>query len=388
MAKAQKPPTIKHLFIKGLLLNLTYPTCTLILTINGTALPANTVSGGPLLCQANSNNTPNPNQCYQPDRGDTLVITRIPTPGETTLSTSIASPSILALSVNNPLLNPALTGNARQITIQNTGTNEARGLDITYPAWPGGTPATTASSTCGATLAAGASCTITVVPGSDPTSGCNTGSAPTPGTITVSATNVGTPVTSDVVVLSYGCQYQSGFLYSVNDMTPNTGSIGGKVAGLVNVSNNNRWTNAGGTNIPGAESNIDGIQNTDDIIADPSCTTSTVNCAAYQCRNNFTAGGFTDWYLPAICEEGYDRTNNNSGCGSVGAPTIQNMQSNLVDNGNVGSLSLFYWSSTELSSSPDNFAWNQFFFSSGGSVNTSFDKTVESRVRCSRALIP
>lgn len=363
------------------------PTCTLNLSINGSALPANTVSGGPVLCQANSNNTPNLNQCYQPGRGDTLVITRTTAPGEATLSTSIAPPSILALSVNNGLLNPALTGSARQITIQNTGTTEATGLNITYPAWPGGTPATTASSTCGATLAAGATCTITVLPGSEPTSDCNTGIVPTPGTISVSATNVASAVTSDVVVLSYGCQYQGGFLYSVDDTTANTDSIGGKVAGLDNVSNSNRWINATGTDIPGAESNTNGIQNTDEIVANLACTSSPNNCAAYQCRNNFTAGGYTDWYLPAICEEGFDRTSNGSGCGSGDAPTIQNMQSNLVDNGNVGSLSDFYWSSTEYSPSPTVNAWNQDFATGGGGGGQYVDnKLFERAIRCSRAL--
>ncbi|MFT4059243.1 MAG: hypothetical protein QM652_06825 [Legionella sp.] len=49
----------------------------------------------------------------------------------------------------------------------------------------------------------------------------------------MSATNVVTAVTSDVVVLDYGCQYQGGFLYSVDDTTANTGSIGGKVVSLI-----------------------------------------------------------------------------------------------------------------------------------------------------------
>lgn len=151
-------------------------------------------------------------------------------PGQTTLS---ATPSTLALSVNDTTLNPALTGNPRQITIQNTGINDAIGLNITYPTWPGGTPATTASSTCGSTLAAGATCTITVTPGANPTSNCNTGIAPTPDTITVSATNVTTAVTSDVVVLSYGCLYQGGFIYSIDDTTTTTSNIAGKVASLV-----------------------------------------------------------------------------------------------------------------------------------------------------------
>lgn len=219
------------------------PTCTLVLSINGSALLANNLSGGPSLCQTNPDGTPNTNQCYQPDPNDVLVITRTTTPGATTLSTSVAPPSILALSVNNTALNTALTGNARYITIQNTGTNEATGLSVSATGLPTGTNITTIPTTCTGTLAPGATCTITITPGPNATSNCNTGIAPTSGTITVSATNVALPTTSNLVVLSYGCQYQGGFLYSVDDTTNNgvtgtcstppcTKSIGGKVVSL------------------------------------------------------------------------------------------------------------------------------------------------------------
>lgn len=219
------------------------PTCTLTLNINGSALPANNLSGGPSLCQTNPNGTPNANQCYQPDPNDVLVITRTTTPGATTLSTSVVPPSILALSVNNTGLNAALTGNARYITIQNTGTNQATGLSVSAAGLPTGTNITTVPTTCTGTLAPSATCTVTITPGSNATSGCTTGIAPTPGTIIVRATNVALPATSNVVVLSYGCQYQGGFLYSVDDTTNNgvtgacttppcTKSIGGKVASL------------------------------------------------------------------------------------------------------------------------------------------------------------
>ncbi|RUR08545.1 hypothetical protein [Legionella sp. km772] len=219
------------------------PTCTLTLSINGSALPANSIEGGPSLCQTNPNGTPNANQCYQPDPNDVLVITRTTTPGATTLSTSVAPPSILALSVNNTALNAALTGNARYITIQNTGTNPATGLSVSATGLPTGTNITTVPTTCTGTLAPGATCTVTITPGPNATSSCTTGIAPAPGTITVSATNVAQPATSNVVVLSYGCQYQGGFLYSVDDTTNNgvtgtcttppcTKSIGGKVASI------------------------------------------------------------------------------------------------------------------------------------------------------------
>lgn len=219
------------------------PTCPLTLSIHGSALPANNLSGGPFLCQTNPNGTPNDNQCYQPAPNDVLVITRPTTPGTTTLSTSIMQPSILALSVNNTALNTALTGNARYITIQNTGINQAIGLSVSATGLPPGTSIATIPTTCTGTLAPSAACTVTITPGLTASSNCTTGIEPTSGTITVSATNVAIPATSNVVVLSYGCQYQGGFLYSVDDTTNNgvtgacttppcTQSIGGKVVSL------------------------------------------------------------------------------------------------------------------------------------------------------------
>jgi hypothetical protein len=49
------------------------------------------------------------------------------------------------------------------------------------------------------------------------------------------------------------------------------------------------------TAVPGADSDIDGPQNTADMIADGN---STVYPAAHFC-NNLSIGGYTDWYMPA-----------------------------------------------------------------------------------------
>jgi hypothetical protein len=188
-----------------------------------------------------------------------------------------------------------------------------------------------------------------------------------------------------VVILGYGCIYQGGYVYALDDTSAASTSAGGKVAGLINVSNSNQWTSTN-QDISGAQSITDGAQNTTDIVANPSCTGSTANCAAYQCRINFTGGSNTDWYLAAICEEGYDTFGAGSGCGSSISPTLQNMQSNLVDNGNVGGLSGFYWSSTEFSGNPTDGAWFQNFASGGGSAQGDGGKYVTLGVRCSRAL--
>ena len=191
----------------------TSSSCQLQLTITGSALPANGLSGGPVLCQANPDGTPNGNLCYQPGERDSLAITVLQ--GTPILSASTMN---LALSVNDPVTNAALTGNPRQIIITNTGGGPTTALSISYPTWPAGTTVdTTSPSACanGTILAAGGSCTITVVPGGTASSGagnaaCTTGIVPTPGVVSVTATNTN-QTSTNVVVLGYGCQYQGAF---------------------------------------------------------------------------------------------------------------------------------------------------------------------------------
>jgi hypothetical protein len=137
--------------------------------------------------------------------------------------------SSIALAVNNTSLNAALTGTPRIVTIANPGSVAAINVAIDYPVWPVGT---TASSTCGSMLAAGDSCTITVTPGASATSNCGIGIAPTPGTITVTAANAPASSSIHAVVLSYGCIYQAGYLFGIDDTTADSGSIGGKVISL------------------------------------------------------------------------------------------------------------------------------------------------------------
>lgn len=146
------------------------------------------------------------------------------------VATSLSvSTSRLALSVNNPAQHPALSGAARDITLSNTGVVNATNLVVTFNGLPAGT---STSSTCADVLAPGASCTVTVTPGPSPTSACNTGIAPIPGAALFSASNAAA-VTTDLVVLTHGCQYQGGFIYAIDDTTPSSVSIGGRVTSLV-----------------------------------------------------------------------------------------------------------------------------------------------------------
>jgi hypothetical protein len=423
------------------------PTCTLTLSINGSALPANNLSGGPSLCQTNPDGTPNANQCYQPDSNDVLVITRTTAPGATTLSTSVSPPSILALSVKDTATNAALTGHARHITIQNTGTNPASGLSVSATGLPAGADITTTPTTCTGTLAPGATCTVTITPGSNATSGCTTGSAPTSGTVTVSATNAATPVTSNVVVLSYGCQYQGGFLYSVDDATADTGSIGGNVAATSDQAA--PYINSGpqassiiwssdGNGATGSDVNytvILGIDETSTTSApsptspaypggtpaytacngasDGACDSN--NILSYYNFNRVNGGAaptplsyyatglcmatintYSDWYLPSICE--MDAVNSNVTCPTgtqsmlgglsflIGDPSAGTPSTSCTPPGGTDCLAGIYWSSTENSFNPQGIAWDEYFASGGGGGQLSNDKFFQLGVRCSRAL--
>ena len=137
----------------------------------------------------------------------------------------VPSTSTLALSVS---------GHPRTINFTNSrGSLETIGT-VTAARLPVGTMIT--GDTCsGQTLTAGGgTCTITITPGttasSDNTSTpcTTTGTAPVSGVITVPYG--GGSVTANAVVLGYGCQYQGGYVFSMNDTTPTTSSIGGTVA--------------------------------------------------------------------------------------------------------------------------------------------------------------
>ncbi|OCH97428.1 hypothetical protein A8135_02845 [Legionella jamestowniensis] len=228
------------------------------------------------------------------------------------------------------------------------------------------------------------------------------GTEPVPTTVTVTADNA-PQTTINVLVLGYGCIYQSGFLFAVDDTTPNTGSIGGKVAALSDQADpfpGIIWSsNAGGgvvfNDIPGiydtsttppdaCDGNSDGACNTQVIVA----FYPTINLSFYAAGLcvQYTGGGFTDWYLPAICEMGYRTELVDAGCGTQLSPTLQNMQSNLVDNGNIGNLTSLHHSSTENSADPQFGMWQQTF-------DTTPDQYPDGKgsvlaVRCVRALTP
>lgn len=299
------------------------------------------------------------------------------TSNTTTLSTSLAN---LAL---------AISGQARTITVTNTGSSTALNLSISFPTWPTGT---TAGSNCGSTLNSGDTCIITVTPGANATSNCNagTGSAPTPGVITVSASNVASSVSTNVVVLTFGCIYQQGYLFDINDTTPPSTSIGGTTVELTdNPGSPQKWYNAAlvTTN---AQSLTDGASNTATIIAVQGAGSYAAElCSNYTIDSSgnspcLTGTCYSNWYLPAICQMG--SVGEGAGCAS-GLPNMVTNLPALVANTCSGSACLFgqYWSSTEYSLNSSDDAYLETF-SLGSGSQAAVSKTVFRTIRCTRAI--
>jgi hypothetical protein len=102
------------------------------------------------------------------------------------------------------------------------------------------------------------------------------------------------------------------------------------------------------------------------------------------CKANI--GGYTDWYLPAICEMG--PASSGSGCASDTPNMVANLPTLLATPCTVGSSCLAgaYWSSTEVSGYPLGYAWGQGFESVDSSVQRIAVKDGPFGVRCSRTL--
>ena len=377
--------------------------------------------------------------------------------GQATLTPSLAS---LVLSVDCPTAggscaysNAALTGNARQIAITNGGSIAATNVSVTASGLPSGT--IISSSTCSGTLPASSSCVVTVTPGQVATAGagglaCSNGTAPIDGEITVSS-DVASSGSVAIDVLSYGCLYQAGYVYAVDDTTPASGSIGGKVISQMDQApaypNGVVWSsNGAGPDM--ADASLDILPGIDEIStpmsgsptyssfasffastyvnanfftfsafsacdgsSDGLCNTSNILTFYNQFTTNFGTGsspyvasagptifsyyaaalceqangGYSDWYLPAICEM------HATGSICTGTQNVVDDLPSLVGDSSTNCaygancLGGYYWTSTELSGSPQTYAW-AVWFSSGGSTSLDIGKIYAFGVRCSRVL--
>lgn len=338
-----------------------------------------------------------------------------------TLTTGVQT---LALSVNDTSTNLALTGHARQVTIHNTSTTTTA-TNVTYttqnlaPANPTILSNATPNTACG-NIAPLGTCVLTITPTSSTPSATPYDLAPTPITLTIAGSNTNT-LTLSVNILAYGSVYQSGYVYSIDDSTVNTGSVGGKVAALTDQKpaypNGIAWdadpacatspytctlqTNAWDFNHGENLSTVPGSTNPDNtgtngpgdtwqifsvLNGHNGDTNNPANYAAAVCTT-YAAGGYANWYLPAICEMG--PASNGSGC-TVGFQNMVSNLSTLLSNTvpcttPTGCLAGLYWSSTEYSGNPQGLAGLQYF-SAGGSGQYGNGKFYQLGVRCSRAL--
>jgi hypothetical protein len=165
------------------------------------------------------------------------------------------------------------------------------------------------------------------------------------------------------------------------------------VGPVASAQNQLRWKNAN-TATTGADSDIDGPQNTADMVADGN---STVYPSAHFC-NDLVIGGFSDWYMPAkneleICYFNLKPTTtaNNTSSGinpnavparasnyTAGNPAQTTAAAFITGTGAQAFLLDTYWNSTELSTT---LASQQYF---GYGVQSTGGKDAFARVRAIR----
>jgi len=236
--------------------------------------------------------------------------------------------------------------------------------------------------------------TVTFTATSSPSGITGTGASP----ITVSGLTNGTPYTFTVTASTPGGSGPaSAASNSVTPALPAIGSAlgGGFFAGQISTAGNSiadynlvvgpvasaqsalAWKDSTSAT-PGADSVINGPQNTADMVADGSAT---VYPCAHFC-NDLVIGGFSDWYMPAkneleVCyynlKPSTDSNNTSSGINANAVParasnyTAGNpAQTSAADFKTTGTEDFAispqqgaYWSSTEASATK---AWRQYFF--------------------------
>ena len=170
---------------------------------------------------------------------------------------------------------------------------------------------------------------------------------------------------SPPLVLAIGDAYAGGFYAGQISTTANGVATHNLVVGpLASAQSTLAMRNPGAT-IPGADSVIDGPQNTADMVSDGS---STVYPAAHFC-NNLTVASYTDWYMPAkneleVCYYNLKPTtvNNNFDSGSginpnavparasgytTGTPAQTSAANFVISTGAEAFQNNRYWTSTE-----------------------------------------
>jgi hypothetical protein len=192
-----------------------------------------------------------------------------------------------------------------------------------------------------------------------------------------------------------GAAYEGGFYAGAISTTANSVATHNLViAPLSSGQTTGQWKNAN-TATPGADSDINGPQNTADMVADGN---STVYPCAHFC-NNASIGGFSDWYMPAkneleVCYFNLKptTTSNNTSAGinpnavparasnyTAGNPA-QTSAAAFQSGGAEAFATAFYWSSRDSSA---RYAQLQYF-GNGIQFSTGFYKIGSYHVRAVR----
>lgn len=346
----------------------------------------------------------------------------------------VAFPATLAMS------GLGTGGQSRTITITNTTgspitVDAAPTTGAFSPALPAGTTVSGTTCNTGTVLAAnGGNCTVTFTPGSTVSQdglshACTSGYAPIPSDFILTGNSAAYSITVSAVVVGYGCDYQGGFIYAIDDSTASTSSIGGMVTSIKNQASPGTYWSTNNVGVPQADS-IWGIasnsttttpvpdQNTPSAPAalqagqlncngntDGACNSDNVLNFYSGIPSNFYAAGlcsqrwddtgasctmgtncYPDWYLPSVCEFGKGATY----CTGVTQGGMwDNLPSALFSCPTpIGTcIHLGYWSSTENTGAPDIEVLTATFTSSVFSQNVQMKNvTANTQVRCSRKL--
>jgi hypothetical protein len=269
-------------------------------------------------------------------------------------------------SPGTPTIGTATAGVA-SATVAYTAPADLGAGTVTFTATssPGGLTGTGASPITVSGLTGGTSYTFTVT-------------ASTPGGTgpASAASNSVTPVAPPSVIgEAYGGGFYAGQI-GVSSVATHYIIVGP----IASAQTTNKWKNAN-TATSGADSDINGPQNTADMVADGN---STVYPCAHFC-NDLSTGGQTDWYMPAkneleVCYYNLKptTTSNNTSSGinpnavparasnyTAGTPA-QTSAAAFKDTGAEDFEADYYWSSTEdtaLTVLPQNFDYGRQYFS-------------------------
>ena len=345
--------------------------CTMALTVNGQTLADSSVFSliySPTVCKTigSGNNNPDAFLCARSSFANSLNITVSQVP--ITLSTSS-----LALQAS---------GQPRTLLI----TALANANDVHYsiaPALPNGT--TISPSSCGDMLQ-GETCLLTITPSSTPSA--QAGATPDPSIITVQGMNTNI-LTAAITVLTFGSQYQEGYVFKLDDTTPTSGSVGGTIAALADNSTAIRWDNGDDSLDTNTDGHLfDGASNTINIIdvegagqyAATLCHDYDIDSAGHTpCQPGYIC--YNNWFLPAICQLG--PTDASGEC--LGAASMyDNLVSLTPSVGNFSTTEL-YWASTQYKTQGGLFyAWYELFSSTPNpEIASTYDLL---GVRCAKAM--